>query len=144
MTEMIQAAIDSKDVIAVTDKVTISEKASPNGKAAEKAYTRLAAQTAKGMAALCAGKIPPATAKPAEGDDTRTDADKANGACDYFNYGYDLDVRAQVRGQLMSELEGPEKSILKAVKALVENAGFTEAAARDLVIAQRKSANLPV
>lgn len=141
--ELIKAAVEAGDVIVTEDVVKISEKASPTGKAAEKKYQKFTAVTPKGMAALCGGKFAPATAKP-EGEDTRTEAETAPGACDYFNYGFDLDARAQVRTKLMSELEGPEKSIAKAVKALVENAGFSEAAAREVVILQRKAQGLPV
>lgn len=144
MNDMLKAAIEAGDVVVVTDKVTISEKASPNGKAAEQEYQRYSAQNGRGMAALCNGKLEPATSKPEEGDDTRTDVQKQAGACDYFNYGFDLEARAQARAKLMSSLEGPEKAILKAVKSLVDNAGFSEAQARELVINQRKAANLPV
>jgi hypothetical protein len=142
--ENVNKAVEAGDVKAVQDKVSISEKASPTGKAAEMAYTRYVAVTARGMAALCDGKLEPAKDKPETGDDTRTDAEKAPGACDYFNYGFDLDVRATVRAKLMSTLEGPEKAIKKAIDTLVNNAGFSETDARALVIAQRTKAGLPV
>jgi hypothetical protein len=76
------------------------------------------AQNGKGMAILCGGKIEPATAKP-EGKDDRTDAQKATGVCDVFNYAVDLDVRQDVRQNLiMAKLESPDKAIAKAVAAL--------------------------
>lgn len=118
-TELVNAAIAAGHVLAVTDEVTISDKASPTGKGAKKEYQKLIAQNAQGMAALCGGKIVPATAKPAEGKDERTDEQKAAGACDFFNYGYDLDVRAGIRQELMGTLEGPEKQIKKAFDGVV-------------------------
>lgn len=141
--ELVNAAVAANHIRQETDKVVISEKASPNGKAAEKTYTRYTALDAQGMAALCNGKIEPATPKPETGDDVRTEEQKAPGACDYFNYGYDLDVRASTRASLMSDLEGPEKAIKKAVDALVAS-GFDATQARDLVIAQRKATGLAV
>lgn len=98
--------------------VEISDKASPTGKGVSQAFKAFTALTVQGMAILCGGKTKPATPKP-EGDDERTDEDKAAGACDYFNYGYNLDVRAGIRQALMSGLEGPEKEIKKAVAGLV-------------------------
>jgi hypothetical protein len=140
----IQKAIEEKNVAASTELVKISEKSSPNGKAAERPYVMLRALNARGMAVLCGGKLEPATDKPEEGDDTRTDDEKRPGAADYFNYGFDLDVRAKVRASLMSDLEGPEKAIKKAVDSLVANTGMSETDARDFVLAQRKKAGLAV
>lgn len=130
--EMVQAAIKAGNVLSVQDEVKISEKASPTGKAAVKAYEKLIALNAKGMSALCGGKMVPATPKPAEGKDERTEAEKAAGACDYFNYGFDLDVRATIRQELMGSLEGPEKTIKKAFDGMVL-AGYSKAEAAELV-----------
>lgn len=112
---LVDAAVQNGDLLKVTDEVTVSAKASPNSKEAKRAYTKYVALTASGMAALCGGKFDPMTPKPDEGEDTRTDAQKEAGACDYFNYGYDLEARATTRQALMNELEGPEKQIKKAV-----------------------------
>jgi hypothetical protein len=145
MTDEIKAGIEAGDIATVQDEVKVSDKASPTGKAASRPYTKLQALTAKGMALLCGGKLVPATGKPEDGvEDTRTDEQKAPGACDYFNYGYDLDVRAKERNILMSELEGPEKAIKKAVDSLVANAGMDETEARAFVIAQRTKSGKPV
>lgn len=141
---LVETAITESHVRAVQDVVKISAKASPDNKDHEKAYTRYEALDARGMAALCGGKIEPSTGAPAEGKDERTDEQKANGACDYFNYGYDLDQRASVRASLMNELEGPEKAIAKAVKALVDGIGMSEAAAREFVLAKRAENGLAV
>ena len=115
---MVEAAVKSGDVLKVNDEVTVTAKASPNGKEAKRSYTKYIALTASGMAALCGGKFDPMTPKPDEGDDNRTDAQKEAGACDYFNYGYDLEARATARQALMGELEGPEKQIKKSVISL--------------------------
>jgi hypothetical protein len=130
--EMVLAAVKAGDVVSVQDEVKISEKASPTGKAAVKAYEKLIAVNARGMAALCGGKIEPAKPKPAEGKDERTEQEKAAGACDFFNYGYDLDVRASIRQELMGSLEGPEKTIKKAFDGMVL-AGYSKTEAADLV-----------
>lgn len=130
--DMIEAAIKAGHVVRVEDEVTISEKASPNGKKAVKAYEKLIAMNAQGMQALCAGKMVPATPKPAEGKDERTESQKAAGACDFFNYGFDLDVRASIRQELMASLEGPEKTIKKAFDGMVL-AGYSKTEAADLV-----------
>jgi hypothetical protein len=132
MTEMIEAAIKAGDVLLIADEVKIRAAASPNGKDASKSYDKLVALNAKGMQALCGGKMSPATDKPAEGPDNRTDAEKAAGACDYFNYGYDLDVRASVRQELIASLEGPEKTIKKAFDGMVL-AGYNKQEAADLL-----------
>lgn len=139
----IREGIKAGHIVASRGEVVISEKASPTGKGAKSFYLQMDAQNAVGMALLAGGKMEPATLKP-EGDDTRTDEQKAVGACDYYNYGRDLDVRAKVRQQLMSELEGPEKSIKKAVDSLVANTGMAEADARTFVLAQRTKAGLAV
>ena len=97
------------------------------------------AQNGKGMAALCAGKIQPATSKPTEGKDERTDEEKAIGVCDVFNYAVDLDVRAEVRQGIMAKLESPDKAIGKAVAALVA-VGMPEAAAAEIVLKQMRDA----
>ena len=113
------AAITAGDVTAVWGNVHISEKASPTGKAADKEYVSLGARTLKGMAFLCGGKVEPQTPKPEDGEDTRTEQQKEPGASDYFNYGFDLDLRQPVRNTLMGTLEGPEKAVKAAVKGLL-------------------------
>jgi hypothetical protein len=132
LTDMQQKAISDGHVQHVQDEVKISEKASPTGKAASKTYDKLIAVDAQGMAALCEGKLVPATPKPADGPDTRTEEEKKAGACDYFNYGYDLDVRAGIRQELLASLEGPEKTIKKAFDGMVL-AGYSKTEAADLV-----------
>ncbi len=119
LSESQQAGVRAGNIRASWDTVEVSDKASPTGKGAKRAYIRLEALNAQGLAQVFDGKINPATSKPATGDDTRTDDDKRNGACDYANYGLDLERRAYARAQLMNELEGPEKLVKKAVLAML-------------------------
>lgn len=139
-----KAGITAGHLRLTQGEVKISAKASPNGQEASREYAKLEALSAEGMAILCGGKIEPQTPKPEDGKDERTAAQKESGACDFFNYGYDLTVRATERAQLESTLEGPEKAIKKAVDALVTNSGFEPEEARAIVIAQRQKKGLPV
>jgi hypothetical protein len=142
--EVFRNAITAGYLRLTEGEVKISAKSSPTNKDETRQYPKLEALTAEGMAILCGGKIEPATSAPDEGKDERTEDQKKAGACDYFNYGYDLTVRAKERAALESALEGPEKAIKKAVDALVANAGFTADEARAMVIAQRQKQGLPV
>lgn len=144
LSDAVRQAITDGNVKAELGEVKISKDASPTKTEAKQGYVKLLALNARGMAALCNGKLEPQTAKPEEGEDTRTDDQKAVGAADYFNYGFDLDVRASVRAKLVSSLEGPEKAIAKAVKGLMDNAGMSETEATDFVKAQRVKAGLAV
>jgi hypothetical protein len=80
----------------------------------------------------------------AKGD---TDEEKQNDAAAYivraFNYGHDLIVRQAERQKASRASQGPEKQINKGVEFLVTQ-GFTAEAARELIIAQRTAAGLPV
>ena len=60
-----------------------------------------------------------------------------------WNYGNDLLLRAAERSKASRAAQGPEKDIAKAVAMMVAN-GFTEAAAKELILSQRAAANLPV
>ncbi len=144
LSDAVRQAITDGNVKAEAGEVKISKDASPTKTEAKQPYVKLLALNARGMAALCSGKLEPQTAKPDEGEDARTDEQKAVGAADYFNYGFDLDVRASVRAKLVSSLEGPEKAIAKAVKGLMDNAGMSEADATAFVKAQRTKAGLAV
>lgn len=81
----------------------------PTGKPAVKAYVRLESLSAQGMSALCKGVMVPAPE--AKDGEPKPQA----GACDFFNYGFDLDRKAPVRAEIMRSLEGPEKAVKKAV-----------------------------
>lgn len=144
VSDTFRAAISAGHLKLTEGEVKISAKSSPTNKDETRAYPKLEALTAEGMAILCGGKIEPATSAPENGKDERTDDQKRTGACDYFNYGYDLSIRAKERAALESALEGPEKAIKKAVDALVANAGFSPEEARAMVVAQRTKQGLPV
>lgn len=104
-------------VVPSIGAVLIGKDASPTKQAVVAEYLKLDATRGEGMRDICGGKIAQSTPKP-EGKDERTADQKANGACDFFNYGYDLDVRAKVRLDTIQSLEGPEKAIINMVKGL--------------------------
>lgn len=141
----IREAIKAGHIKAVNKVVTIRAASSPTKKDETWPYIAYEAQDAQGMAALCNGKLEPAKPKPEEGEDTRTDADKAGGACDFFNYGRDLGVKLLVRNKLASAIAGPEKAIEAAAKAMLAAELFaTMDEAKAAVIAQRKAKGLAV
>lgn len=139
--DQVNAAITAGDIKAEQAEVTVSAKASPDGKEHKRAYTALRPQTFAGMLALCNGKVEPSTPKP-DGKDERTADEKAAGACDYFDYAYDLEVRAKIRAQIIASLDGPDKAIAKAIlsmAALVE-AGLMAQSDMDAQVAKIRSA----
>jgi len=142
--QLVLEAVEQGHIRTEQAAVTIRAKSSPTKKDEVQPYTAYFALTARGMSALCNGKIVPATPKPETGKDERTDADKANGATDYFNYGFDLDLRQPIRVALEDSLAGPEKAIDKSVKSLVDGGLMSESEAREFVIAQRIKKGLPV
>lgn len=107
------AARKAGQVRATWSRVEVSAKKSPTGKGGKKSYVRLEALNARGMSAICKGVIDPAPARE-EGQPK-----PQVGACDYFNYGSDLDRKAPVRASLMGTLEGPEKAVKKTVLGLL-------------------------
>jgi hypothetical protein len=119
LTEHQQAGVLAGNIMARWDEVEVSDKASPTGKGAKRPYIRLDALNGAGLAQMFDGKIEPMTLKPEEGEDKRTAQQKEKGACDYTNYGYDLERRAAARLALMNELEGPEKLVKKAVVGML-------------------------
>lgn len=116
--EKLQQSIRDGHVIPSIGAVLVGKDASPTKQAVFREYLKLDSQSGEGMRDIMNGKIKPATPKPAEGKDERTPDQKAAGACDMFNYGYDLDVRAKVRIDLIQSLEGPEKAIANMIKGL--------------------------
>lgn len=138
----VKAAIEAGDIRASQDKVTVSAKSSPDGKAHEKPYTRLVTTSLAGMLALCAGVL----VVEFEEDGTVKESFKDTASvCGYFDYAFDLAQRNLFRGDLLSEIEGPAKAIDKAANALVA-AGLHEnfADAKAAVIEGRKAKGLPV
>ena len=111
--------VNAGHIRASWDKVTISAQAGKTAKDTVGAYIRLEALNTQGLSLLFDGKINPETPKPEKGEDTRTPEEKQRGACDYANYGYDLERRASIRQKLMATLEGPEKAVKNAVKGML-------------------------
>lgn len=138
-------AVAAGHILRTLAEVTIRAKSSPTKKDEIQPYWAYFAQNARGMAVLCNMKIEPATPKPETGKDERTEAQKAVGACDYFNYGFDLDLRQPIRVSLEDDIAGPENAIAKAVKQLVDGGLFkTGEAARTFVIERRKAEGMTV
>lgn len=126
-------------VAHAVEEVTIKAKTSPTKKDESRKFDAFYALDAEGMMILCNGKIEPATPTPATGKDERSDAEKAYGACDHFNYGRLLNVRQVERGRLEASIEGPEKQIAKLVKQMVDGGLHeNEGEAREEVIARLK------
>ena len=138
--DAIMAAITSKDLRHEIGEVKISAKVSPTKKDEKTSYDALFPLTAQGMAVLCGGKLEAQTPRPTEGKDERSKEQRRKGAADYMGYGYDLERRAAVRGDLISGLEGPEKRDNAAAKALVASGAFESAEeALDFVTTRREA-----
>jgi len=117
LTQSIRDGIASGNVQVSWDTVDVSAKKSPTGKAAYRYYLRIEARNAAGQSQVF-GKLNAATSEkdiPADATADQRKALEAKGACDYANYGYDLERRAAARQALLGELEGPEKAVKKAV-----------------------------
>ena len=115
-------------------------------KSGENIVTAIAIPSLRSIAGAQAliGKLEPATPKPASGKDERTDEQKADGLLDFANYAIDLLYRRIARAEVLSKLESPETAINKGVKGLMAAVpGMAAEAARDIIGAQRKAANLP-
>jgi len=129
-----------RHVAHAIEEVTIKAKTSPTKKDEARQFDAFYALDAEGMLLLSGGKMEPATPPPAGNEkDTRTDAEKAYGACDHFNYGRLLNVRQVERGRLEASIEGPEKQIAKLVKAMIDGGlSENESEAREEVITRLK------
>jgi hypothetical protein len=143
--EQIAAAIAEGQIANVgTTVVQISADAN-KGKAGFITYEKLVALNFNGQGLLCGGKEGVQVDAPAEGEDTRTDEDKAKGATDHFNYGFDLEVKRELRRILSGLLEGPEKAIKAAVQTLLDNGlAENEDEALAMVKASRLKKGLPI
>jgi len=102
------------------EEVKISAKTSPTHKDETRAFDAFYALDAEGMLILSGGKVAPSTPAPKEGKDERSDEERRTGACDHYNYGRLLQVRALERSRLETSIEGPEKTIIRLVKLGVE------------------------
>jgi len=144
--DAIAAAIAEKLIANVgTTAVTISAKIAGTKIDQFVNYEKLIALTAEGQKLLAGGKMEPATDAPESGKDERTAEQKAKGACDHFNYGFDLEVKRDLRGKLAEMIEGPAKAIAKAAQVMLDNGmadTLDEAVA--MVKASRAKKGLPV
>lgn len=110
--------IEEGHLLPVWSEIEISDEASPTAKGVLTEYIRLYSLDVQGISILNDGKMKPQTPKPTTGDDTRTDEEKRKGACDYHDYGHDLEVKRVIRQAIMKTLEGPEKAIKVSVVGL--------------------------
>ncbi len=83
-------------------------------------YEKFIAANFEGQKLLSGGKEVIATSAPAKGEDTRSEADKAKGATDHYNYGFDLEVKRELRAKLAELIEGPAKAIAKAAQTMLD------------------------
>jgi hypothetical protein len=140
-------AILAKHIGHAVEEVTISAKVSGTGKDHKAPFDAFHALDADGMWLLSGGKIVPQTPLadlPKGLTDKQRDEAKRKGACDYFNYGRLLDIRAQVRGKLEDSIMGHEKAIDKQVRIMMDGNIFdTAEEAREHIIRQWKKGENP-
>lgn len=121
--ERIAEAILARNVGHVIEQVTISARVSGTGKDHKQDFDAYYALDGAGIEILSNGKIVPATAKadlPKGVSEKQSEELTRKGACDYFNYGRLLDIRAAVRSKLEDSIMGLEKAIDKQVKTMME------------------------
>jgi hypothetical protein len=141
--ERIAELVEAGDVANIgATELTISAKVT-KAKDEVLVYEKLIALTFAGALALSGGKEEPATVA-TEGAEL-TDEQKAKGACDHFNYGFDLEIKRILRGKLAELIEGPAKVIAKAAQNLLDNGGADDLeSAVAMVKAWRVKKGLPV
>lgn len=141
----ISAAIEAGKIrnVGPTD-LTISAKVTKT-KDETLVYEKLIALNFEGQSFLTGGKEEPALDLAEGAKDERTEEEKAKGACDHFNYGFDLEVKRILRGKLAELIEGPAKVIAKAAQNLIDN-GIADdmESATAMVKAARAKKGLPV
>lgn len=140
--DLVKTAIAAGDIDASIAEVEVTAKAAqnPTGKDLFGFYLKLLAQSASGMAALCGGLIRPSVRPVDEKGNTIPEEKRSTeqveaaktGACDWFNYGQDLDRKQTCRTSILSAVEGPEKTIRKAFDGMVL-AGYSKTEAAELV-----------
>jgi hypothetical protein len=149
--ENISEQVKAGNIVAETKQVKISAKKSGTGKAEYWPFILYRAVQAQGMTALAKGKVVASKKLPDNYKDLDekgkkiADAQFEDGACDYFNYGYGLTITQPIRVLLASKIGGVDKEIAKQVAQVMKTGLFgTEDAAKDFVIAQRKSLSMAV
>lgn len=147
----IKAQVDAGNVVQEIKNVKISKKNSGSGKDELWPFVNYRAVQSPGMTALAKGnarasKPLPENFKDLTGNEKlRAENAAEDGACDYFNYGFVLTITQPIRVMMASRVGGPDKEIDKQVRQVMKTGLFgTEDAARDFVIAQRKTMNLAV
>lgn len=117
--DQIDAAINAEQIRSVGNTAVVI-RGKGNVKDEFVTYDKLIALNFDGAKLLCGGKETVATDKPENGEDTRSDAEKAKGAADHFNYGFDLEVKRELRSKLAELIEGPAKAIAKAAQTMLD------------------------
>lgn len=143
--EQIDNAIQEGWIVANPEPVDVTIKAdsSPTKKDEVQPYMQLLGITWEGMVLLSGGKAEPQAPRGDDKVDSRSEAEKAKGAPDHFNYGLDLEVKRALRRGLEQEISGPAKVIERAAKALFDAKLFGSLeAARAHVKAQRTELGL--
>jgi len=141
--DRIQELIAAGEIANLGDtELTISAKVTKT-KDETLVYEKLIALSFNGQLALAGEKEEIATVA-TEGVEL-TPEQEAKGACDHFNYGFDLEVKRILRGKLAELIEGPAKAIAKGAQNLIDN-GFAETMeeAITMVKASRVKKGLPV
>lgn len=124
--EKIAAAIAANDIKVEEGEI----KAKVGDVEHKRPYRKLVALTLAGAAALCGDRIT------VEVDEKGEPVRRETSVLGHFNYGYDLNVKAKERQTLMAAVEGPEKTIAKAAKALSALLGVSEEDAAATIRAQ--------
>jgi hypothetical protein len=132
-----QAVADGHIAADITDvDIRHGAQQNPTGKNLFGFYLRLLAMDTEGQLALCNGlERPSVVPKDEKGntipEDKRTaeqiEAAKV-GACDWFNYGSDLERKQLCRKAILAAVEGPEKAIRKSFEGMIL-AGYDKAEA---------------
>jgi len=117
--DQIDAAIAAESIKSVGNTAVVI-RGKGNVKDEFVTYDKLVALNFDGAKLLCGGKEVVATEKPENGEDTRSDAEKLKGAADHFNYGFDLEVKRELRAKLAELIEGPAKAIAKAAQTMLD------------------------
>jgi hypothetical protein len=117
--DQIDAAIAAESIRSVGNTAVVI-RGKGNVKDEFVTYDKLIALNFDGAKLLCGGKEVVATDKPETGEDTRSDAEKLKGAADHFNYGFDLEVKRELRAKLAELIEGPAKAIAKAAQTMLD------------------------
>lgn len=138
----IQEAITAGHIEADITDVDITSKAAqnPTGKNLFGFYLRLLATSYEGQTAIAGGLVRPSVVPKDEKGNTipaekrtaeQIEAAKP-GACDWFNYGADLEAKQACRKAILDAVEGPEKAIRKSFEGMLI-AGFDKAVAVEML-----------